>query len=317
MPSKTSAFQLTHPLPFLLQKGQDPQKNSVLAWWHLLSLDAPTVAATWTWWISWCAGVRIPLADPAAMFFAVWILYVTDRLLDARPLSQALPSVGLEQRHHFHHAHRSAFIRGALLTLVPLAWLVHRMHEGELRLYVLLGCLLGGWLLLVHARPASEASQAHRLPKELAVGIFFPAAVFLPTVARAPALHLALLPPVLGFGCVCTLNCLFLFVWEHTRARHAGHPTTQWGSRNLLPLCVAALLFCALQPLGSVAFPGVIRLAHPWALGISLSLSCTVFLLLHQIRFGLDRTTLRACADLALLTPWLVILLWHMGHLHG
>ena len=57
-----------------------------LVLWHLLSLDAPTVAALWTWFIARANHIRLPLASPVAMALAVWMLYAADRLLDARLL---------------------------------------------------------------------------------------------------------------------------------------------------------------------------------------------------------------------------------------
>ena len=54
--------------------------------WHLLSLDAPTVAAVWVVFVGRSVGVRLPWVEPAAMFVAVWMIYAADRLLDARVL---------------------------------------------------------------------------------------------------------------------------------------------------------------------------------------------------------------------------------------
>ena len=56
--------------------------KSPLVLWHLLSLDAPTVAALWTWFIAEACHVHIPLLSTLAMAVAVWTLYAADRLLD-------------------------------------------------------------------------------------------------------------------------------------------------------------------------------------------------------------------------------------------
>ena len=50
------------------------------------------------------------------MSLAVWILYVSDRLLDARS-----NTTDLEERHHFHHRHRRVFITFIVVAAVALA----------------------------------------------------------------------------------------------------------------------------------------------------------------------------------------------------
>ena len=65
--------------------------TSPLALWHLLSLDAPTVAALWTYFIARANHVQLSYAVPAAMFLAVWLIYAADRLLDTRHLATGRP----------------------------------------------------------------------------------------------------------------------------------------------------------------------------------------------------------------------------------
>ncbi len=249
------------------------------------------------------------------MFLAVWILYAADRLLDARPLFQVPFQADLEERHRFHHAHRNRFLSAILAATLPLAWLLHTLDAEVLQLYVILVCLLGAWLLLVHARPSASASGAQRLPKELAVGIFFPAAVFIPVVARAPMLREALLPAALAFASVCTLNCLFLFAWEHPYAPSHAHISTRFGARHLgsLSLIPIALTGAALVP----GLPQVHPLIHQKAVFLACGLSSCLLLLLHRIRHRIPRTALRALADLALLTPMPVALVLILVRRHG
>jgi hypothetical protein len=294
--------------PFLVPKRPEaPHARSPLALWHLLSLDAPTVAAIWVLFVAWCAGTRLSLLDPIAMFLAVWILYAADRLLDAKPLSHRASVPGLEERHRFHYAHRTRFMTAMLAAVLPLTWLLHRTNDAALHLYILLACLLSGWLLLVHARPGLSAS-AHRLPKELAVGVFFPAAVFIPTVARAPWLRSSLLPVALAFAAICTLNCLFLFAWEHPHRQGHAHATTRWGSRRLVPVGVTVAVLSTtawglawLVPVSAARYTAA--LPHGAAAFCACSLSAILLLLLHAFRHRLAPTNLRALADLVLLTP--------------
>ena len=79
----------------------------VLRLWHLLSLDAPTVAALWTVFVARAVRVELPWNVPVAMFAAVWAIYAADRLLDAGRQEN------LEARHRFHGVHRPRVRDGA------------------------------------------------------------------------------------------------------------------------------------------------------------------------------------------------------------
>ncbi len=280
-----------------------------LALWHLLSLDAPTVATVWTAFIAHCADVRLPWQALAAMFIAVWMLYAADRLLDARPLPDGSAPPELEERHRFHQRHRTTFLATIMIAAPLLAALLHSTPSAVLDRYVLLTTLLAAWLLLIHARPL-PTNTTRRLPKELAVGIFFPAAIFIPTVARAPHLQLVLLPIALLFAAVCTLNCLYLYAWEHPGQRPQAHWTTRWATSHLESLSGATLLLCSLTLLSgtvllrtslAAAFPAIL---HPT---LACALSTLLLLGLHRARRHITPLALRAYADLVLLTP---LLLW-------
>ena len=289
--------------PFLLQqRPAEKPTRSPLALWHLLSLDAPTVAATWTVFLAWCAGVHISRLDPLAMFVAVWMLYAADRLLDAKPLFTTPSALHLEARHRFHHRHRNHFLTAIVLACIPLVLLLHRTADPVLHLYILLAGLLGAWLLLIHARSAPSAEQ-HRLPKELAVGIFFPAAVFIPTVARGPALRAALLPSALCFAAICTLNCLFLYAWEHPKNHTEAHPSTRWAVRHLKALALALTLAAAALSCGVRSKAWHTPVAHAAAAPLACAMAGALLLALHAARHRLHPLNLRALADLCLITP--------------
>ncbi len=292
---------------------------SLLERWHLLSLDAPTVAAVWTGFLAWCAGVHLPSSDLVAMFLAVWILYAADRLLDARPFFAAPLGPELRARHRFHHRHRAGFLTAIVALCVPLLLLLHNTADTVLRLHVLLAVLLGAWLLLVHGR--SEVSgEAHPLPKELAVGLFFAAAVCIPTIGRAPAVRPALLPAAVLFAFLCSLNCLFLYAWEHPHGHAQGHRTTLWAVRHLSQLAIACLGLSLGLGLEDLALRTVIHperpaaLPHAGALSVAFSLASALLLLLHARRTTLPELTARALADLVLLTPLPVLLACSLLH---
>jgi hypothetical protein len=261
------------------------------------------VAAVWTYFVARCCGIVLPWTAPAAMFTAVWMIYAADRLLDARALDirQTSALTQLEERHRFHHRHRGAFLAGVIVTALVLVLLLPKIHPRALVLYVLLATLLAAWMLIIHVR-ASAQEGTRRLPKELAVGIFFPAACFIPTVAHAPWLQLELLPTALVLAGVCTLNCLFLYAWEHPsrgEVRRGAHWTTRWATRHL-PQISGVLMTAAL----------VVAVARPPAArcDVACALSVGLLLLLHLTRDRFDAVTLRAAADLTLLTPLFIFL---------
>jgi hypothetical protein len=240
------------------------------------------------------------------MALAVWMLYAADRLMDARLIDGRLMDArivdidltrheDLEARHYFHHRHRTSFLTGILLASIALALLLPHLEPEAIRLYVVLGVLISGYFILIHA-----TRSAHRLPKEIAVGLFFAAATFIPTVARRPNLRLPLLPSALLFATLCSLNCLFIYAWEHTpTGTNRAHPITRVAIRNLPSLTTFLTLSSAALAL----------LDHnaPWPMPCATALAATILLLLHNRRRSLAPITLRAAADLALTTPILLV----------
>ncbi len=257
--------------------------------WHLLSLDAPAVATLWTWWIARTFHVLLRPAELFCMFLAVWVLYAADRLLDARVLAFRTSLVGLEARHLFHHTHRTAFrIAIALVCLALAALLPQALAPAELTRFLILGILLIAWFLIIH----SLAAEARRpLPKEFVVGPFFAAAVFLPASVRAPQILPHLWLPAITFAALCTLNCLFIAAWERSTPAHRITEASVQAVARCAMLLAAAAALCTALPHANAP------------LMLPVALSTLLLLAIHARRSHLDRTTLRALADLALLTP--------------
>jgi hypothetical protein len=267
-----------------------------LTLWHLLSLDAPTVAALWTWFIASANHLHLPAVSIVAMFLAVWMLYAADRLLDARYIG-ASNNGDLEARHYFHNRHRRAFLTGILAASITLATLLPHLEAEAIRLYLILGGLLFGYFILIHA-----TSSAHRLPKEIAVGLFFAAATFIPTVARRPDLRLSLLPLAILFATACSLNCLFIYTWEHSSlspSNHPAHAATRIALRKLPLLTISLIVLSAATSL--------LDRQASWSIPCAITASTILFLLLHHYRHHTARLTLRSLADLALITPLLLL----------
>jgi hypothetical protein len=129
-----------------------------------------------------------------------------------------------------------------------------------------------------------------------------------------------LLPSALLFATLCSLNCLFIYAWEHDNNRDDSHDSdnsdnsdnsedrrthaiTQLALRNLVPLTILLALTSAALTLLDHSAPRTI----PCAIAISAAL----LLLLHNQRHSIARITLRAAADLALTTPLLFLPFLH------
>ena len=133
-----------------ISPGQPGRAAGLLHAWHLLSLDAPTVAVLWTAFFTHAHHRSLPSSELAALFLFVWLLYVADRLLDAwrcsgkaqNRSSRTTVSASLMPRHRFHLKHRRAFLAVAILAaamLVPLTW---RLPAPDLRLDLSLAAAL-------------------------------------------------------------------------------------------------------------------------------------------------------------------------------
>jgi len=260
------------------------RRYSLPALWHLLSLDAPTVAALWFTLAARAAHLHLHAADVAALALGVWMLYVLDRMLDAR-LGETHQH---EERHHFHGANQSFFL-GAMVCAAPvLLLLLTRMETPLLHAYLLLGLALAAYFALIHTRPL-----AHRIPKEFAVGVIFAAAVFMPEWIVSFA-RITVAQTICFIG-LCWLNCVLIWEREHTQVNDA-HWSTRFAIRH------TPLLLTALAAVGvGLCFAGQA------AMGASVALSALVMAGLHRSRERVARLPFRIAADAALLTPLLFL----------
>lgn len=253
------------------------QRTPVFAYWHLLSLDAPTVAMVWCCAFAQCAGVQLPTAVPLALAASAWALYAADRLLDVR---RARDGAGLRERHWFHARHRRAFF--SLLVVAPffLGWVAAAQIPARiLHCELLVAVAAGLYFAAVHLGPLPLPA------KEIVVGCIFAFAVAAPTLAGPhPATIWA---AVACFAMLCTLNCLVI-----ERCERGLNCTT--AARLLFALIIAAALLAIVLPR--------MRL-------LLLAIACSAALLLAmvQVRAQAPRLLFRVAADAALLTPLFVV----------
>jgi hypothetical protein len=259
---------------------------NLATWWHLLSLDAPTVAALWAWFFAHAMHLHFLPLQAIPLALATWLLYVGDRILDGlHPYQAGL----LRERHHFHARHRTAFLIVGTLLLAFLMWqVVTRMHPEALRDDFFLGLAALAYLLAVHR------SHSPRLPKELAVALIFAAATAVPAWSRLAAFSgkEQLTPAVLLFASLCWMNCVGIEKWESGEP----HIISRWAGMHLRIIVTIIALFALTAALLAPS-RGLM------AVYLAAVLSSGLLFLLDARSGRLSPLHLRIAADAALLTP--------------
>jgi hypothetical protein len=265
--------------------------------WHLTSLDAPTVAVVWTLAFAWAARIRLPAWPVAVVALAAWCAYIGDRLLDAR-----IAQTPLRARHHFHWKHRRIFLPVAFAAaIVALALVLHSMPFAARERNSVLAAATLAYFTSVHIPWHVPAAKPWlRFPKELLVGVLFTLACAAPTLTRiagrrAGPTAVAVLPVILIFIVLAWLNCHAIEFWEaQSQLRSAV-------KRPAIALMAIALLAAAIAAIGHDPRGAAILTAA--------ALSAALLALLDRHRHSVTPIALRACADLALLTPLVLLVL--------
>ncbi len=273
--------------------------SAPLRLWHLASLDAPTVALVWSLAFAWIAHIRLPLWVPALLALAVWVIYVTDRLLDARAALAADALHRLRERHFFHWRHRRILVPLAIAAAAAAAAIVLTLMPPINRER---NSILAAASLVYFTRVHTGRKHTPIISKELLVGILFTAGCALPALTRIsadsgaplPILLAPLLIPIAFFILLAWLNCHAIDRWEADQHSIAKQP----------------ILFLAVL----LAFAGILITAllvntqpRSAALLVAGSAAALLLALLDKFRTRLTPITLRAAADLVLLTPVFVL----------
>lgn len=277
----------------------------LLRGWHLLSLDAPTVA------VVWCAAflnvVGVPLSRPSAhwpvsfLSLATWLCYVGDRTQDARSANAASE---LRARHHFYgrwwRTRRSLLV--ALVCVAALACAATALRGLTLPLFVDYVALTLASLLYFAWVHSGRERNARMLAKEAAVAIIFALGCILPAWSSASNfLRSQLVPAALLFAILCWLNCVAIERWEgRGLVGVRAHPSTQWAARHLSALLIAGASSAAVLAIWRHA------VGRPTALAPYLACAFLLLAALERWRLRLSVDSLRIFADVALLTPLLL-----------
>lgn len=278
-----------------------------LAFWHLASIDAPTVAVVWALAFAWAARVALPAWTPILLALVAWAVYIADRLLDFRSALRTAQVHRLRQRHHFHWKYRRYFIPLGLASTCAAAWIVAICMPVAVRERNSILAAAGlAYFSGVHAGRTFPGIVsrifAPLLAKETLVAVIFTSACALPTLSRvavrAPSgSALALWPLAIATGffiLLAWLNCHSIELWESGQSSRQGSLAegsgtfTQAIGLGLFGLVIAAgLLF-----------------NHRIALLVASGTTAALLLaLLDRLRDRLSPLALRVAADLVLLTP--------------
>jgi len=299
--------------PISLSPHRITRLLALLEWWHLLSLDAPTVATLWAWSFARALHLNLPMDALLLLFSGTWILYVADRILDG--LHQT-PSP-LRERHFFYMRHRTVIIFVAVPVGILLTWLVFAHMLASARhadsLLFVVACV---YFCLVHLHGRSIERW---FPKELIVALVFASATAVPAFARISTdyalsttqAQVVLLVLAALFAALCWLNCVAIEKWEqapgppypprgqHFQLQRNDH-TTRWGQRHLFLISLA--IVCAAIVSAALLLRSNVLAA---LLCLAAALAAALFIVLDRSTFIAPR--LRIAADAALLTPLLFI----------
>lgn len=267
--------------------------------WHFLSLDAPTVAVVWAWSFARALGIGISATAIAVLGIGTWMIYVVDRLLDARWTRHA----ELRERHFFHARHRRAFIVALCTAGAALAWLIAVMpapaRHGDAMVFA------ASMLYFAGAHSPWKISRTG-FGRQVAVGILFACAVAVPAWSARPP-HVSPIVSVVLFAALCALNCIAIETWELESRRGASVSAIAVG----LSIAAAATL----------SVPGL-RATGELLLTAAVVCSALLLLALDVLHRRVTRNSsnpetssyfllaLRIAADAALLTPVLFVLPW-------
>jgi hypothetical protein len=268
-------------------------------YWHLLSLDAPTVAVLWAWALARAAGVDASPATLAVLGIGTWLIYIADRLLDGRSPERRHE---LRERHFFHVRHTRTLLiasgaAGALqLLLITVMPAVERREDAWIFAVV-----------LVYSAAVHQRLVRIHFPRELAVGIVFACACAVPAWSGSGELRGQLVLLTVAFAALCFLNCTAIHAWEHPD--YSGRRSQV----SLMAVCIAA---------AAVVLVAAMHTVEGVRVGMSVAASALLLLLLDgEHHRALKKPTsdamlsafaLRILADAALLTPALLLWTWKL-----
>lgn len=171
-------------------RRDESENKTRIPWWlwpHVLSLEAPVIAVIWQTMMAHTHRIALMPATTAGLALAVWLIYLTDRLLDGLGGGERPADI----RHAFYRRHWKWFalvvIPAAGATLVWIA--LFRIPEGLLWQCLALALLIAIYLACFPAR------HHRRIVGTLGAltGLGVIAGIFMLPMAIAPKIQFAMI----------------------------------------------------------------------------------------------------------------------------
>jgi hypothetical protein len=285
-------------------------------WWlwpNLLSIDAPLVALAWAWMFSHAWGVvSVPWQLWSTLGISVWIIYVLDRIIDARRASN--PG-DLEPRHHFHRKYEKAFFAGiaagAIWCLYSILFL---LAQTVLQYGVFVMICSGLYFAVSVNRPRSGHSG---VGKNIIAGLTFSYGASAGVHAYSPVLpfgDMVFSSEVLLFAALCVINMTAIDFWK-LRGEEDEDAAAVLSLGTLLLGGIAMFIYMSTLRRESFFFNEDYyheqAFYKPFAVG--LLVGAAGFFLLNQARRRIEADAYRVLVDVAVAAPvfvfWVVIAL--------
>lgn len=268
-------------------------------WWNLLSLDAPTVALLWASLFARFSTVHLTIAEYAALALSVWIVYVSDRLLDVWESKN--PSM-LPARHRFCFRHAPTLLVALVVAVATIAYTAAReLPAREDWCGLVLSGIVVVYMVGIHAK---ANPFARFMPKELIVGALFAVGTTLPIWSRGSFRSASF--SWIAFALLCTLNCLAIEFWERPHSRSRSD------SPLIFPVALSKTLISGFAAaLAIFAFSAALWIdvtADSGKILFAVCFGALSLLFIHHKRSVLSTSALRVLADAALVFP--AVLLW-------
>ena len=205
----------------------------------------------------------------------------------------------MRDRHFFHWRHRRSLIPIACATAaIAIILIADRMPAAVRDRNSVLAAAALVYFSGVHSTARlpvwlRKLVSSKLLSKELIVGLLFTAGCIAPTIARVHFISWPFCVCFALFAMLAWINCSAIESWESSRLP------------SRVPLQTAVLAISAIAASGAMAFLNW-RLS---ALACSAAISALLLSLLDRRRAAISPLTLRALADLVLLTPLVAVLL--------
>lgn len=271
-------------------------------WWlwpTVLSLDAPLVVLAWQRVIASAAHAPLHAAHAWVLGSSVWLAYAADRWIEGWRLD---PGSVATHRHRFYQRWRwQVFAIWMAVLAGDLAASFEALSRRELLAGTLLLLAVAAYLLshqLVHR------DNPWRLPKEMCVALLLAAGCGL-FPGAAPGADLRSMIPSLGvFACLCFCNCTLISIWEHDVDAVHGQTSLSHQFGRKAAVASHTLPWLLLVVFASAWVFDTHR--HAYSLG---AMSALLLGLVDRFEPKLGRMPSRVLADIALLTPFVLVLL--------